>query len=77
MISFSCCRECRHRLFSNHFGEPPPDCKNRCDICRNKKEVEERAHNFLMRCIQFSDTSSDADLDYQDFYGGGRKGIER
>ncbi|KAF5287641.1 hypothetical protein FQA39_LY15844 [Lamprigera yunnana] len=67
--------ECRHRLFSNHFGEPPPDCRNRCDICRNKKEVEERARNFLMCCIQFSDTSTSIDTDFSDLYGNGRRGI--
>lgn len=61
-------------LFSSHFGEPPPNCKNRCDICRNKKEVEERANNFLMRCIQFSETSDNVEMDYSDLYGGGRKG---
>ncbi|KAB0791297.1 hypothetical protein PPYR_03097 [Photinus pyralis] len=68
-------KECRHRLFSNHFGEPPPDCRNRCDICRNRKEVEERAHNFLMKCIQFSETSTTVDVDFSDLYEGGRKGI--
>ncbi|KAK5638551.1 hypothetical protein RI129_012846 [Pyrocoelia pectoralis] len=68
-------KECRHRLFSNHFGEPPPDCRNRCDICRNRKEVEERAHNFLMKCIQFSETSTNIDVDFSDLYEGGRKGM--
>ncbi|KAF5276119.1 hypothetical protein FQR65_LT16475 [Abscondita terminalis] len=68
--------ECRHMLFSNHFGEPPPDCRNRCDICRNKKEVQERANNFLMRCIQFSETSTSMDVEFNsDLYEGGREGI--
>ncbi|KAK4878364.1 hypothetical protein RN001_010870 [Aquatica leii] len=70
-------KECRHRLFSNHFGEPPPDCRNRCDICRNKKEVEERAQNFLMRCIQFSETSTSVDVEFDsDLYEGGKSKIK-
>lgn len=70
-------KECRHRLFSNYFGEAPPECKNRCDICRNKKEVEERVRNFLMRCIQFSDISNSTKFHGDVLYENGREGTRR
>ncbi|XP_018318935.1 uncharacterized protein LOC108732553 isoform X2 [Agrilus planipennis] len=66
-------KECRHKLFTDHFGEPPPPCNGRCDICIDKKSVEERVHNFMVQNIQFH-TSANDDNDYSELYEGGRNG---
>ncbi|CAH1981247.1 unnamed protein product [Acanthoscelides obtectus] len=69
--------ECRHKLFSNYFGEPPPKCKKNCDFCENKKKVNEAAELFLTKSIQYnSKATSYSDMDYQDMYGGGRRGAK-
>ncbi|XP_023019664.2 recQ5 helicase [Leptinotarsa decemlineata] len=68
--------ECRHRLFSNHFGEPPPKCKDRCDFCKDKKNVQEMVEHFLTKRIQFNSMpTSYSSTDFDDLYGYGRKGI--
>ncbi|CAH1132756.1 unnamed protein product [Ceutorhynchus assimilis] len=68
--------QCRHILFSNHFGEPPPVCKKNCDWCKDKKAVREMVEFFLTKSVQYSThVSSYNDMDYEDLYGKGRKGI--
>ncbi|RZC41598.1 ATP-dependent DNA helicase Q5 [Asbolus verrucosus] len=67
--------ECRHKLFSDHFGEPPPKCVDKCDICKNKKAVEKMVEEFHAKCIEYSSKGfSLRGSDYADMYGGGRKG---
>lgn len=39
---------CRHAVFSKYFGDSPPPCKNRCDVCKNKDEVRARILQFEM-----------------------------
>ena len=39
---------CRHAVFSKYFGDSPPSCKNRCDVCKNKDEVQARIAQFEM-----------------------------
>ncbi|KAM0733685.1 ATP-dependent DNA helicase Q5 [Formica fusca] len=40
--------KCRHAIFSKYFGDSPPLCRNRCDICKNKDEVRARIAQFEM-----------------------------
>ncbi|KAG5320969.1 RECQ5 helicase, partial [Pseudoatta argentina] len=40
--------KCRHAVFSKYFGDSPPSCKNRCDVCKNKDEVQARIAQFEM-----------------------------
>ncbi|XP_047363874.1 ATP-dependent DNA helicase Q5 isoform X2 [Vespa velutina] len=40
--------KCRHSVFSKYFGDSPPACKNRCDVCKNKNIVEARISQFEM-----------------------------
>ncbi|XP_011167090.3 ATP-dependent DNA helicase Q5 isoform X2 [Solenopsis invicta] len=40
--------KCRHAVFSKYFGDSPPLCKNRCDVCKNKVEVQARITQFEM-----------------------------
>ena len=37
---------CRHALFSKYFGDAPPKCVNRCDVCKNKDAVREKVLKF-------------------------------
>lgn len=68
-------RECRHKLFSKHFGENLKDCKKMCDYCKDKKEVEKMAEHFITKSIQFNSTPSNIVADCSDLYEGGRQGI--
>lgn len=43
-IFFSC--RCRHAFFAKYFGDPPPNCTNRCDVCKNKNEVQAKITQF-------------------------------
>ncbi|KAL6433294.1 hypothetical protein ACFW04_006468 [Cataglyphis niger] len=40
--------KCRHAVFSKYFGDSPPLCRNKCDICKNKDEVQARIAQFEM-----------------------------
>nr|XP_012221785.1 PREDICTED: ATP-dependent DNA helicase Q5-like [Linepithema humile] len=40
--------KCRHAVFSKYFGDSPPLCKTRCDVCKNKDEVQARINQFEM-----------------------------
>ncbi|KAL0131548.1 hypothetical protein PUN28_002829 [Cardiocondyla obscurior] len=40
--------KCRHAVFSKYFGDSPPPCKNRCDVCKNKDKVQEKIAQFEM-----------------------------
>lgn len=66
--------ECRHKFFTNFFGDQPPNCVNKCDVCRNKKQCEKNVEMFM----QLSNNSSLGtynrmpDLDPTDLYEGGR-----
>ena len=37
---------CRHSVFSKHFGDAPPECKKRCDTCKDVKAVEKKTVAF-------------------------------
>ncbi|XP_011877627.1 PREDICTED: ATP-dependent DNA helicase Q5-like [Vollenhovia emeryi] len=40
--------KCRHAVISKYFGDTPPPCRNRCDVCKNKSEVQARIAQFEM-----------------------------
>ncbi|CAK9816235.1 ATP-dependent DNA helicase Q5 [Anthophora quadrimaculata] len=40
--------KCRHAVFSKYFGDSPPPCKDRCDVCKNKDTVQARVSQFEM-----------------------------
>ncbi|XP_066602735.1 ATP-dependent DNA helicase Q5-like isoform X2 [Prorops nasuta] len=40
--------KCRHGVFSKYFGDSPPSCKDRCDVCKNKETVQLRISEFEM-----------------------------
>uniref|UniRef100_A0A6P7GRD3 DNA 3'-5' helicase n=1 Tax=Diabrotica virgifera virgifera TaxID=50390 RepID=A0A6P7GRD3_DIAVI len=70
--------ECRHKLFTDHFGEPPPKCRDKCDFCKDKKRVQEMVEQFLTKSIQFSTKQATySETDFTDMYGEGRHGLAR
>lgn len=68
--------KCRHQLFTDFFGDKPPNCVNMCDSCKNKKLCEKNLSNFQ----QISSSASLGtfikiiDQDPVDLYEGGRAG---
>ncbi|XP_055636372.1 ATP-dependent DNA helicase Q5 isoform X1 [Toxorhynchites rutilus septentrionalis] len=68
---------CRHRLFSDFFGDDPPDCKNMCDVCSNPKKVEKAIETFQKLSVAGKlKTKIEYDDNFADLYEGGRKGLE-
>ncbi|KYN07822.1 ATP-dependent DNA helicase Q5 [Cyphomyrmex costatus] len=69
-IAYSLEAKCRHAVFSKYFGDSPPLCKNRCDVCKNKDEVQARIAQFEMcqtRSNKFrSNVGSIIQMDYND-----------
>lgn len=35
-------------MFSKYFGDNPPPCKDRCDVCKKKDAVQARISKFEM-----------------------------
>ncbi|XP_044260563.1 ATP-dependent DNA helicase Q5 [Tribolium madens] len=65
---------CRHKLFSDHFGESPPKCVNKCDYCTDKKAVKKMVEEFHVKSIEYSSVAFKSQSeDYSDLYGGGRR----
>ncbi|XP_065094626.1 ATP-dependent DNA helicase Q5 [Ochlerotatus camptorhynchus] len=68
---------CRHRLFSDFFGDDPPNCNNMCDVCANPKKVEKAIETFQKLSVSGKlKTIIGFDDDCSDLYEGGRKGAE-
>ena len=47
-VSYCLEAKCRHAVFSKYFGDSPPSCKNRCDVCKNKDAVQGKISQFEM-----------------------------
>lgn len=79
MTEFCESLKCRHRLFSDYFGDDPPDCQNRCDVCKNKEVAAKHLEQFQqLSCKSKLKGFIDYDADQidHDIYGGGRKGMQ-
>ena len=71
---------CRHALFSKHFGDTPPACKNRCDACSDRKAADAKLQSFatsMDKRVAFRTAGKMADADSGDMYGEGRRGQKR
>uniref|UniRef100_A0AAG5D2D0 ATP-dependent DNA helicase n=1 Tax=Anopheles atroparvus TaxID=41427 RepID=A0AAG5D2D0_ANOAO len=77
MVEFCESARCRHRLFTDYFGDDPPDCRNMCDVCTNQKKVEKSIEMFQQLAYTGKlKTMTVYDEDPSDMYGGGRKGAD-
>ncbi|XP_016994471.2 ATP-dependent DNA helicase Q5 [Drosophila takahashii] len=68
---------CRHKLFSDFFGDPAPDCNNQCDVCKRPKKVEKALEMFHRLTMDDTFKSHISMQDCADLYEGGRPGIKR
>ncbi|XP_053598058.1 ATP-dependent DNA helicase Q5 [Microplitis demolitor] len=46
LVSYCLEPKCRHARFSQYFGDLPPQCKDRCDVCKDEKDVKQRIAEF-------------------------------
>ncbi|CAD7005253.1 unnamed protein product [Ceratitis capitata] len=77
IVSFCESLRCRHKLFSDYFGDPPPDCNGQCDVCKHPKKIEKALEMFHKLCMDGRFKSSVSLEDSTDLYEGGRAAIKR
>lgn len=69
--------ECRHLLFSRYFGDEPPVCANKCDVCKDPKKAKKALEIFEQLSVQTNLQGFAGFEDYSDLYGEGRCGIKK
>lgn len=67
--------QCRHKLFTDFFGDPAPKCDKMCDSCKDKKTLLKKIDEFEMVSNQgaFEKYNKIPDQDFSDLYEGGKK----
>lgn len=69
--------QCRHLLFSTFFDDKEkPDCKNRCDVCKDPKLAKKALDIFHQLSLNHYSGAIVEDVDTSNLYGGGRKGAQ-
>ncbi|KAH8259765.1 hypothetical protein KR026_010062 [Drosophila bipectinata] len=68
---------CRHKLFSDFFGDPTPQCNGQCDVCKRPKKAEKALEMFHRLCMDDTFKSHISLQDCADLYEGGRVGAKR
>lgn len=64
--------QCRHRLFSNYFGDEPPACRQMCDVCKDRVAAEKALEVFNKLSMNFYTGGRISTEDGSDLYEGGR-----
>uniref|UniRef100_A0A1A9URV8 ATP-dependent DNA helicase Q5 n=1 Tax=Glossina austeni TaxID=7395 RepID=A0A1A9URV8_GLOAU len=77
IVAFCEMLQCRHKLFSDYFGDPPPDCQKQCDVCKNPKKMEKALQTFQRLCMDAALKTDISLEDNSDLYEGGRAGAKR
>uniref|UniRef100_A0A1A9X323 ATP-dependent DNA helicase Q5 n=1 Tax=Glossina brevipalpis TaxID=37001 RepID=A0A1A9X323_9MUSC len=77
IVTFCEMIQCRHKLFSDYFGDPPPDCQKQCDACKNPKRMEKALQTFQRLCMDAALKTDISLEDSSDLYEGGRAGAKR
>lgn len=62
-VSYCLEAKCRHAVFSKYFGDSPPQCKDRCDVCKDKDIVQTRISQFEMSQTRSRISKSNNNLD--------------
>lgn len=62
-VSYCLEAKCRHAVFSKYFGDNPPQCKDRCDVCKDKDIVQTRISQFEMSQTRSRISKSNNNLD--------------
>ena len=60
-VSYCLEAKCRHAVFSKYFGDGPPPCKDRCDVCKNKDAVQAMISQFEMSQTRLQKSNSNLD----------------
>ncbi|CAH0406945.1 unnamed protein product [Chilo suppressalis] len=70
--------KCRHRTFAEYFGEEPPRCGDRCDVCSDERAVRRALDQHQRRAMSARIGSVAYEQhDPADLYGEGRFGQKR
>ncbi|XP_075160512.1 recQ5 helicase [Haematobia irritans] len=77
IVTFCEMMQCRHKLFSDYFGDPTPECENRCDVCKNPKKMEKALLTFQRLCMDSVFKTGISLEDTADLYEGGRAATKR
>ncbi|XP_061391341.1 ATP-dependent DNA helicase Q5-like [Musca vetustissima] len=77
IVSFCEMMQCRHKLFSDYFGDPTPQCEDRCDVCKNPKKMEKALLTFQRLCMDSVFKTGISLEDSSDLYEGGRAAVKR
>lgn len=73
IVSFCEMLQCRHKLFSNYFGDPTPDCVDKCDVCKNPKKMEKALQTFHRLCMDAAFKTGISLEDSSDLYEGNKQ----
>jgi ATP-dependent DNA helicase Q5 len=78
IVNFCESARCRHLLFSEYFGDDPPNCQKMCDVCSNKNEVLKNVERFQQLSVQGSLKNMLAyNADPAELYEGGKLVADR
>lgn len=78
MITYGEGLQCRHKFIADFFGDDPPACKSRCDVCKDRDKAAKSLNTFeqLNMSNTFQNKLDYVMEDYSDMYEGGRGGIK-
>lgn len=62
--------KCRHNLFSNYFGDKPPECKKMCDVCKDPTAANKALDIFNKLQMNFYTGGRISVQDGSDLYEG-------
>lgn len=62
--------DCRHAMFSKYFNDDKPNCKEMCDVCRNRKAAEKSLDMYHKLSMNHYSSAPVKDSDPSDLYGG-------
>ncbi|XP_077296095.1 recQ5 helicase isoform X2 [Arctopsyche grandis] len=79
MVNYCETVKCRHRTFSEYFGDDPPPCTKNCDACKSPKAAEAALDTYFKHSmnVQMKRGFISTGVGDEDLYGGGRNGIAK
>ncbi|KAL0831287.1 hypothetical protein ABMA28_002131 [Loxostege sticticalis] len=79
MVKYCETVKCRHKTFAEFFGEEPPKCVGRCDVCADERAVRRALDQHQRRAMsaRLANAGFVANEDPSGLYGEGRYGQKR
>lgn len=62
--------QCRHKLFSNYFGDDPPNCQKHCDVCKDLEKAKKALDVFNQLSMNIYTGTVMSNGDTSDLYEG-------